>query len=237
MATHFTIDKKGFKHAAKQMDKLANAMDYARRDYVNAMAFEARKGWVSNIQGAFVLRNKFTQNSVRVEKARVAKGAVIESRVGSTAPYMDEQEDGGTKRKKGKHGSPIPTTSAAGQGMKAKPRTRQVTGRNRLGAIRLGSRVSGNRQRRNTVAILMAVKRGTNLVYLDLGRRQGIFRIMGGKRGLRVRMLWDLSRASVDIPATPTLEPALRAIPEAQRTRMGIAAMKGQLKRNKLLGF
>jgi hypothetical protein len=233
----FTLDKKGLKQAAKQFDKAANAMDHARREYVNALAFEARREWLQRIENAFVLRNTFTRRSIQVDKARVAKGQAIESRVGSTAPYMDEQEDGGTKSAKGKHGTPIPTSSAAGQGMKARPRTREVTSRNRMGAIHLAGSVSGSRHRRNAAAIAIAIRRGTRVAFLDFGRKKGIFRIIEGKKRVRVRMLWDLSQKSVTTPKTPTLGPTIRDISKAQRIRMGIDAMRNQLKRNRLLGF
>jgi hypothetical protein len=233
----FTIDKKGFKQAAKMFDKAANALDYARRDYVNEVAFEARRGWLKRIEDAFVIRNTFTARSIRVEKARVAKGQVIESKVGSTAPYMDEQEEGGTKTAHGKHGAPIPTTSAAGQAMKARPRKRQVTARNRMGAINLASSISGRRQKRNAAAIAVAVRSGRNVAFLDLGKRKGIFRVIGGKRGIRVRMLWDLSKKSLTIPRLPTLEPTLKSISKAEHIRIGVGAMKQQFKRNRLFGF
>jgi hypothetical protein len=59
------------------------------------------------------------------------------------------------------------------------------------------------------VAIQTAAKTG-GVVFLDLGRRKGLFRVTGsGKGKLRVRMLYDLSQKTVVTKPRPTLEPTV----------------------------
>jgi len=189
------------------------AVPFAVRNGLNTVAFTARKEWVGRMPRALQLRNKFTVNSVRVEKATGYDIDSMQSVVGSVAPYMLAQEQGATKTAHGKHGVPIPTTSAAGQAMSAPKRTKEVRKKNWQSALSLAPRISyGVRQYRNAVAIANAAKTG-GVVFLDLGRRKGIFRITGTPKGqMRFRMLWAMSKRSVRIKPTPTLEPTVEAM-------------------------
>lgn len=207
------FDSRGFEQFERALGGMASrAIPHAVRNGLNKAAFEARKSWQAQIKEDFVLRNKYTVGSIRYTKARGVRLSQMEASVGSVADYMALQEKGGTIGKEGKHGVSIPTPSAAGQGMKTQPRTKPVQKKNYLSAIRLRRRVSGARQRKNAVAIIMALKTGSRVAFLDLGRRKGFFRILGGgdqKGRLRVRMIWDVSKPAVSIPATPTLKRTL----------------------------
>ena len=97
---------------------------HAVRKALNASAFEARKAWISRIESTFTLRKAWTTRSVRVSKARGTSMSRMEAVLGSTAPYMAIQETGGTKRKGGRHGVPIPTSVSSGEGRGARPRPR-----------------------------------------------------------------------------------------------------------------
>lgn len=232
----FDIDLSAVAHLAKELETFAKrAVPHATRNALNSTAFEARKEWVGQMDKQMVLRNTFTTRSVRVEKATGNMVRTMESRVGSVAPYMATQEDGGTEAKHGKHGKPIPTSSAAGQGQKARPRTKQVQRKNWMSALNPSRpRVSGSRQRRNAVAILMAAK-STRTVFLDLGKRKGIFRITGTKR-LKLRMMWDLSKPQVVIKRNPTLGPTLDAI-QPRLPAIWEDAIRIQMHRNKVFGY
>lgn len=130
---------------------------------------------------------------------------------------------------------PIPTSSAAGQSMAARPRTKLVQRKNWLSAISLRNKVGGTTKRKNKVAILQAAKQ-RGVAFLVLGNRKGLFRVTGTKRGLKVRMLWDLSHPSVVTPATHTLARTLKAI----QPRLGALhekAIVDQLKRNRIFGY
>ena len=69
-----------------------------------------------------------------------------------------------------------------------------------------------------------AAEGGSKYVYLNLGRRKGIFKVVGGKRKPRVQMVHDLSNTTVRIPANPTLAPAVartrRAIPLLYKSQL-----------------
>lgn len=231
---------KSLQRATKNIDKKLSAftgsVKYAQRDYVNSMAFEARKRWIGEMQSAFVLRNNWTARSVQVDKAKVSSSsAVVTAKTGSVAHYMADQEYGGQKTKGGKHGVAIPTTTAAGQGLKARPRTKQVSARNKMTSIRLAARITGDRRQRNAAAIRMAAKSASKVAYLDLDTRRGLFKIMGSSKRPKIRMLWDLSRTSVEIPRKPTLGPAIDNIAHTQRIRLAVTHLKQQLQRNKLI--
>ena len=60
----------------------------------------------------FVLRNQWTVRTVRVEGARGLDVRTMQSTVGSLAPYLETQEQGGTVRGKGAHGYRRPTKRA-----------------------------------------------------------------------------------------------------------------------------
>lgn len=233
----FSVNTDAMRALKRDFNKFGTqAVPHATREALNAMAFEARRVWVELLPKRMTIRSTFTRRSLQVDKARGTNMTTMAARVGSTAPYMDEQEDGGDKGKKGKHGVPIPTSSAAGQGMSARPRTRLVQVKNWMSAIHLAPRVSGIRQRRNAAALAIAQKNGTGVAFLDLGKgRSGIFRVTGRKRGLSVRMIWDLSRKRVTIPKNPTLEPSVAAA-RMKGADLYVAALNRQVRRNRIFG-
>ena len=235
MSKSFTVDQRQARKLAKDLVALQKTgLPYAVRNSLNACAFEARKVWGDELRAKMILRNKWTVGSLRVEKATGTMIESMESRVGSLVDYMKTQEFGGTETATGKHGVPIPTTSAAGQSMKATVRTKQVQRKNWLSAIHLAGKATGTRQRQNAIAISMAAK-SNGVAFLDLGRRKGLFRIARtGKGRVRVRMIWDMSRKSVRLHPRPTLEPTIKVV-EQRAPRFQIAALQQQIDRH-LLG-
>lgn len=232
----FELDAKKLRRLENDLTKFAKrALPFAVRNGLNSTAFEARREWAEQLGKKMVLRNTFTTRSLRVEKATGLDLNTMQARVGSVADYMATQEHGGTESKKGKHGKPIPTSVAAGQGMKTRPRKRAVQRKNWMGAVTLASGIRGSRQRRNAFAIAQAAK-GSGTAFLDLGRRKGLFRVTGTKKGLKVRMIWDLSRPSVVIKRNPTLQHTLKAI-EPRLPELHEKAIIEQLKRHRVLGY
>lgn len=207
------IDLRKAGKLAKQLNKLrSKALPFATQRMLNHVAFDARRAWIEQVgKSGMVIRNKYTERSIRVDRARGRELSSMQSAVGSTAAYMAKQEFGGQERAKGKHGVPIPTSSAAGQAAKTRPRTRMVRRKNWLSAIRLVETVPGSRLRRNAAAIRMARARTDGVAYLDLGKRKGLFRIPPGKRA-KPRMLYDLTRKTVRVAPRSMLAKALRAI-------------------------
>lgn len=187
------------------------AIPHAIRDGLNNTAFEARKTWQDEIHRTFTTRNRFTENSVRVEKARGIDIRNMQAVVGSVAPYMHDAEFGVTESKKGKHGSPIPTSVASGEG-RGTSRKRPVRRPNQHRNIDLKPTRRGSRHQRNAGAIQNAKAKGFKHVFLDLGRRKGIFRLSGGKRRTKLDMIWDLSHSTVRIKPHPTLQPTVKTV-------------------------
>lgn len=222
-------DKEIRRFAADLKTFAARAYPFATKATINRAAFETRKGYQENIRQSLTLRNKWTGRSVQVDQARTLNVQRQAARVGSVAPYMADQEFGGTVRGKGKT-KPIATSYSAGQS--GRPRTRLPRRPNQIKNIRL----RGGRKAGNAAAVRMAAETRTRFVFLDLGRRRGIFRVLGGKRKPYVRMVWDMSRRSVDVPATPLLAPATRET-ETRLPRFYGEAALFQLKRHRILGY
>lgn len=203
------------------------AIPHATREALNGLAFAAKEEWPKQMAKAFTLRNKWTAGSVRVRKAVGNNISRMQSEVYSASPYLAKQEHGGTESAKGKHGVAIPTSSAAGQSLKAKPRTRLVQKKSYLSALKLHRNFRGSRQARNAQAIREA-KKTNGVAFLDLGRRKGLFR-MTGKKG-KPRMLYDLSHRRITLRPRKTLEPTIAHVRRIAPRILG-AAMRQQLER------
>jgi len=208
-----TVDVRGAKQMLSDLAKMRKvAVPYAVRNYLTTAAFETRRIWQAEIKTTFINRNQYTAGSVRVEQAKGTDIGAMKAVVGSMADYMATQESGGTVKGGGAH-KVIPRSAAAGQAAGG-VRTKLVRGRFYLGAINVAHpALHGGRRQRNAIAIAVARKTGKNIVLLT--KRNGglgLFIISGGKRALRTRMLWDVSRSSVKVHAEPTLERSLAAV-------------------------
>lgn len=212
----------------------AKAYPFATRSTVDTAAFETRKEAQSNIASDMVLRNRFTQGSVRVQQARSLNVRDQEAVTGSAAEYLATQEFGGTVTGKGAH-QPIATSYSAGLGENARPRTKLPRRPNQMQRIQLKrrGRSASSRKQRNVAAVREAAGSGNKYVFMDLGRRQGIFKVTGGKRKPRVKMVWDLSRRAVRVPRNPWLGPATTTV-ENRIPTIYTQAMAFQLKRRGL---
>ena len=204
------IDMKQIERFERDLRELSRtALPVANRSALNGGAFAAQKAARAIVGARMTLRNRYTLQSIQVDKATGSQIAQQVAIVGSVAPYMATQEFGGVKAKKGTEGVAIPTSYAAGQG-EARPRTRLPRGANKLAAIKLQNQGihATSKAQRNAIAVRMAARSGTKFVYLELQRRKGLFRVVGGERSPRVRMVHDLTHASVRIPRSAWLEPA-----------------------------
>ena len=209
-------------------------LPYATGSTLNRTAADARIEAQKNVKHQMTLRNRWTVGSIQYQKVRGLDISKQESATGSLQKYMLTQEDGGIERKSGKHGVAIPTGYSAGQEGQ-QPRTRLPRRPNKLSNIQLTRLKAKTRSRKsiNFVKVKLAAESGIKFVFMDLGRRKGIFRILGGKRKPRVKMVADLSNPVVRIPRNPWLEPAA----EKSRKRMPRfykEALKEQLRRHRL---
>ena len=229
----FRVDNSDIKDLESELKTFKErAVPFATRNTLNLAAFDAMKRGKAKARTDMVLRNKFTERSIQVEQARTLNVAAQESVVGSTQDYMEDQEFGATKTSGGKKGVPIPTTTASGEGMGAQPRRRLPRAANKLSKVQLSKRTGGgfkSRKQEVFVRVLETVRSGKKFMYLDTGRKQAIYKIQGRGRvdkqgriaGVRMRMVYDLSRRTIGIPRSPWLKPSVddtsKQIPEFYR--------------------
>lgn len=208
----FSIDDRDLKKLEKRLRTLnSKGLPFATREVLNKLAFESRRESQQLITREMVLRNKYTVNSIRVDRARGSNIAAQQSTVGSVADYMDEQEHGGVKNRKQGRSVGIPTSFSAGLGRGMRPRTRLPRGIYKMAniALRRGVRRGVNQKQQNAINIATSLG---GFTYLDLGRRRGIFKI--DKKG-NPTMVHDLTRASVKIPATKWMQRSVdRVLPK-----------------------
>ncbi len=204
--------KDGFPKATRDTLNItvANGRKSARRMALEQMTIKGAKGQNPALRGI-----QFEQTQSLNPRNQVAK-------LGHTAPFWPLQEFGGVVVKKSSEGIAIPTGAAANQAGSTK-RTKAVAKRNRLSNIRLNRDIvrAKNRKQRNAILIAEARKPGASKeVFLDLGRRKGIFRV---KRN-EIVMLHDLSHDVVFVPPNPTIFPAAerqaKFIPEVYQRRL-----------------
>ena len=229
----FRVDTNGIKDMERDLKEFgARAYPFATKSTVNGLAFAAQRNAKGIVSKTMTTRNKFTVQSIQVDQARTLQVKRQYSSVGSTADYMETQEFGGTKTKTGKEGVSISTSYSAGQGMNSQPRTKLPKRANKLENIRLQRRrKKGNsRKQQNLAAIKGAAEGGSKYVFLDLGRRKGIFKVTGGKRRPKIRMVHDLTRQSVAIPKSPWLLPAV-TMAETEGPRLYAKSLEFQLRR------
>jgi len=203
------IDLSKAKRLERELKGFANkAYPYATRSAINGYAFKARDMAKQTINETMVLKNRYTERSIRVNKTNSLQISSQEASIGSLLDYMETQEFGGTKRSQGKYGTPLATSYSAGQ---TGQRTKLPKRMNRMANLVLARKgiKAKNRRQRNLIAIQQAVKSGNKVAYLDLGTKKGLFRITGKKSALNVRMLYDLSHKSVRIPANKWLQKSI----------------------------
>lgn len=227
----FQIDDRQIKQLENELKGFKDrALPFATKATVNRAAFETRKVAQTTIREDMVNRNRFTVQSIQVDQARTLKIQQQAAAVGSIADYMEVQEFGGVKS------SPaLPTGYSAGQ-EGSQPRTRLPRKPNKLANIKLAkrSKKGTSRRQRNFTAVKAAAQSGQKYVYLDMGRTKAIFRVVGGKRKPRLKMVHNLSRQSVTIPRNPWLAPAVAAVEPKMQQFYG-EALRFQLKRHGLL--
>lgn len=229
----FQIEDKAIKRLEKDLSVMASrALPFATRQTLNDTAFQTQRIARTDVRNEMTLRNRFTEQSIQVERERRELNIrKQQATVGSTADYMEDQEFGAIKTKRGKNGVAIATAYSAGQEGQ-QPRTRLPRRANKLASIRLSKRRTrgASKRQENFVKVKQAAESGQKYVFLNLRRGKGIFRVLGGKRRPRIKMVHDLSRQSVVIPRNPWLTPAV-----AEASRMIPAfyadALRFQLRR------
>ena len=245
----FDIDVKDVKRLENELKGFKiRALPFATKATLNKAAFETQTVARQTIKEDMVNRNSFTVRSIQVDQARTLNIKAQSSIVGSTADYMETQEFGGVTDHLGKHDTVIPTSWAAGQGMKAKPRTRLPRKANNLRNIKLGDKIrrgrsTGNMSRRQAAFLrgLLAARQGNKFVFIPGGTdaSSGIYRVWGRNkvkgqyRGIKLRMAYRLKDEGSAIPRNPWLKPAVDVV-APQMQRFYGEALAFQLKRHGL---
>lgn len=228
------IEFRGLDELQRELEQLAKrSIPYAARETLNGLAFAGRKIWQDEMASSLTLRNAFTQRRVLVDRATGSRMSDMQAVLGHTEDYMRRLEYGiGERARRG--GLAIPSEAAAGQAKGSLPAGRKRAVKRSLvirvlGKIKRQSR-SMPRKARNARAVRDAIKNGTRLAYLELDRRRGIYKIMGGKKRPQIRKLYDLSRRAVPLPRIPTLQRTLDAA-LLQAPTIALAAVQRQLDR------
>lgn len=207
----FDINTKEIKEFERDLKAFAHrAYPFATKNTLNKSAFQAQKLTRGDMDTKMIQRNKFTKQSIQVDQARTLNVNRQAATVGSIADYMEDQEFGTVKRKQGKEGIAIATGYAAGQEGQ-EPRLRLPRKANKMMNIQLQRqrKRGSNRKQQNIIAIRQAATSGRKYVFLDLGRSKGIFKVIGGRRRPKIKMVHDMSRDSVVIPRNPWLKPVV----------------------------
>ena len=208
----FGIDDKNIKKLEKDLEFFAaRAVPFATKFALNKAAFTAQRIARADVKRNLINRNRFTVQSIQVDQARTLNINRQSSTVGSIAGYMEDQEFGTIKSSGGKEGVSIATSYSAGQAGAGR-RTKLPTDVNNLQAIQLrkGRKKGQSKRQRSMAAIKGAAGSGRRYVFLELARSKGIFKVVGGKKYNRIRMVHDMTRRSVVVPKRPWLEPAHR---------------------------
>jgi len=206
----FKLDDRSLKNLEKDLRAFKfKALPFVTKQTLNDMAFDGRKEMRRQIGRKMVERNKWTRGSVAVNKAKTLILRSQSSEFGSSEEYMVLQEYGGTERGKGGSALSIPTGYAAGQ-EGTRPRTRLPRKAHKMRNIKLTRlrQRGASKKQQNFLKVREAKKRGIRYIFMDLGRRKGVFRLLGSKHKPKVKMVADISHKVIRIPATPTMRPA-----------------------------
>ena len=234
-----SIELRGLDKMQRDLETMAKrAVPQAARETLNGLAFAGRRIWQEEMASSLTLRNQFTQRRVLVERATGLRMREMQAVLGHTEDYVRRLEEGQGERAT-RSGLPIATEAAAGQAKGSLPGGRKRAVRKSLIIRTLGKLKrqpnSLPRKARNARAVKEAIKSGNRLAYLELDRRRGIYRIMGGRKRPQIRKLYDLSRRAVPLPRIPTLQ---RTIDQTLQhgPRLALAALQKQLDRARSRG-
>lgn len=222
------------------------AIPYATRNTINKAAFVGMRIAKSRIKKQLTLRNRWTVGSIRVRTTKELSVSRQMAILGSTEGYMEDQEFGAVKKRKGKEGVPIPTGYASGEGESPRPRKKLPRGKNvirrgdKSGKIVLSRKrtIAKNKKQKTFLRVREAIKTGNRYIYLDTGRTKGIFRVLGGTKknpqNATIKMVYSLEHPFVTVPKDPWLHPSVERV-RPHIPRIYIKSLKYQLNRLNLL--
>lgn len=178
---------------------LSNAVKYA----LDNAAYSTWKQTRDELPVRFQIRNTWTKRSITYEKANPkAETLNMFSRVGSAREYMAKQEVGFVEQSKGKHGVPVPTGAASGEGRGAQVRRKRILRQKYLSRLKVAqglyekarSAATKGRKQAYAIALAMARREGRPVIYWESKRgRKGLYEI----EGQSITMLYDLTHRTL----------------------------------------
>jgi hypothetical protein len=240
MRPMLSIELRGLDKMQRDLETMAKrAVPQAARETLNGLAFAGRKIWQEEMRATLTLRNQYTERRALVERATGYKMREMQAVLGHTEDYMRRLEAGIGESAK-RSGVAIPTEVASGQAVGSLPAGRKRAVRKSMVIRTLGKLKrqpnSIPRKARNARAVREAIKSGSKLAHLELDRRKGIYKIMGGRKRPKIRKLYDLSRRSIPLRRIPTLQRTLDKTLQ-QGPAIAHAALLRQLKRHHVAGY
>lgn len=221
------------------------ALPFAARNAVNDTGVILKKNSFEHVRKEMTLRNRWTQNSLKLFKAKSLTIDKQVARFGSLQDYMFDQEYGGTRTTRRSSSIPIPTGDATGESGNRGRLQKLAKGKNKLLNIQLlktrGKRLKTRRQR-NAATVAQAIRTKQKYVYMETEKSKGIFKIVsggGGRKGSkqrkrenrsRVRLLWNMKHRRISVPPRPWLRPAIEEVLKIMPA-VYVGAMQNQLDR------
>ena len=217
----FKFDDKEIDKLERDLEKFASrALPIATGRTLGETAALTRRFAIQDVGKKFNTRNAFTRGSILFDKTDTRNPNINRQRAsaGSVQDYMRAQEFGEDLKSTGKHGVPVPTGTASNEGDRPKPKKKLPTRANRRTNIRFGTASKGklSRRQRNVALVKEAAENKDKYIFMHTSKRKGIYKVMGGKRKPRIKMLWDLTKRTRPLKPNPWLMPAAEDALELQ---------------------
>jgi hypothetical protein len=226
----FTCELKGMDRAIRELREFSKTgVKFAMREAVTKMALETQRYWRTvSSNNVLTERNKFFDNMVQVQGARVSGNAPIFALVGLATKFGESLEEGGTtKHETGGNATPLPAAANMPRGAASRPRkvvpSKSLRTIGTLQAPTLGK----SRKQSNAIALSKARKSGSKFAKIirDDGRPEIV--LVGKRKRGKLRGLFLLGHKTSRVKAHATLGPALMLLTQ----RKGEAIMEAALQR------
>lgn len=208
---HFTLDTSEHREYSRKLHLMSSvALPNAVRYTLDRMAYQTMRKARSGLRDHFTIRNTWTSRSIAYDKVGTSNNIDrMESATGSRLAYMREQEEGIDRPASGKHGEPIQTTEASGEGQ-AGVRRKRVLKRFYLSRLKVAKNLHSQAksiQRHKGFKGRGRSQSQTLAIMINLARKQRLrfvfWRAPSGKRGLfridgdRLPMIYDLTETRI----------------------------------------
>lgn len=181
------------------------ALPEATRYTLNELAFQTMKRSKKDLKKHFTLRNAWTKKSIGANKVGSTTDiARMQSEAGSTLGYMKEQQEGVNETATGKHGVPIPTNVASGEGGTGK-RRKKVLRRFYLNRLKVAQGVyleakKASKSHKQHYAIALDITRRRKKMFLfwksKRSNRKGLYMLDKGNPWA-INMVYDLTQQRI----------------------------------------